>query len=133
MRPARHDDIDYFIRAGREFCKETPFAFNAEDYAERVHKIINDPNTVSIVNGDPVCCHSAATLYPSMYDASQIIARVFTTWGPGGLDCFVEVEHRCRDRGAAFIMADSYIAPRIMRFYKRRGMKRADSVFIKAL
>ena len=133
MREARHEDIEYFIQAGWDFCKQTPFTFDEEDYAAIVHKLIDDPDCIAVVDGDPVQCHSVANLLPSFYNAGETIAKVFTTWGDGGLNCFVEVERQAKERGARFLIADSFIAPRIIRFYKRRDMYLTDSVFIKEL
>ena len=131
MRPAEHKDIDYFVRVGEEFCKNTPYTFDADGYSMFIHGIIKDPDSISIVNGDPVICHCAAKLVPSFYDPEQIVCRVFTTWGKGGLECFREVERLAVIRGADFILADSYIEPRIMRFYEHICMRQTDSVFIK--
>ena len=133
MRTAEHADIDYFIKAGMEFCEYTPFSFDAESYAVVIHNLVDDADCVAIVDGDPVKCHSVAKLIPNFYNADEIVAKVFTTWGPGGLKCFAEVERICKARGARFLMADSMIAPRVQKFYERRGMTQQDSVFIKEL
>lgn len=133
MRRAEHSDIDYFVRAGREFCTHTPYSFNEDGYSMFVHEIIKDPDSIVLVNGDPVGCHCAAKLVPSFYDPEQTVCRVFTTWGPGGLKCFDEVERIAIIEGADFILADSYIEPRIMNFYENNGMRQTDSVFIKEL
>ena len=133
MRSAEHNDIDYFVEAGREFCEYTPFSFDAESYAEVIHELIDDEDCVSMVDGDPVRCHSVAKLMPNFYNASEIVAKIFTTWGNGGLNCFVEVERICKQRGAGFLMADSMITPKVTRFYERNGMELQDSVFIKVL
>lgn len=125
--------MDYFVSAGREFCKHTPFSFDPESYAEMAKGIIESPDVICIVDGDPVRCHCAAKLVPSLYDSQQVVARVFTTWGRGGLNCFERVEGLCREAGAHFLIADALIAPAITRFYERRGMKQIDTLFMKAL
>ena len=131
MREARHEDIDYFIRSGKAFCESTPFSFDAESYAEAVHNIIDDPDCISAVI--PGKAHCVAKLVPNFYNDSEIIAKVFTTWGKGGLLCFTEVEKQARNQGATFLMADSFIDSRVIRFYERHNMTLADSVFIKEL
>ncbi len=133
MRKAVHSDINYCVLAGREFCEQTPFEFDEESYSLVVHSLVDDPDVVFVVDGDPVQCHSVAKLIPNFYNANEIIAKVFTTWGAGGLRCFVEVERLAKEKGAKFIMADSLREPRIERFYERRGMTIQDSVFIKEL
>ena len=133
MREANHSDVDYFVQAGKEFCEQTPFKFDQESYRSVIHSLVDDPDVVSVVDGDPVKCHSVAKLIPNFYNANEIIAKVFTTWGIGGLRCFIEVEKITKARGAKFIIADSMIAPRIIRFYERQGMTCQDSVFIKEL
>ena len=133
MRPAEHKDIEYFVRVGKEFCEYTPFSFDAESYAEIIGSLIDDPDCVSVVGGDPVKCHSVAKLVPNFYNANEIVAKVFTTWGKGGLKCFAEVEKICRDRGAKFLIADSMIEPRVIKFYEKHGMSHQDSVFMKVL
>ena len=45
----------------------------------------------------------------------------------------LEGQRQAKNRGASFLMADSYIEPRIMKFYERQGMSLTDSKFIKAL
>lgn len=130
MRPAKHSDIGYFVRAGREFCAFTPFQFDAPSYAEAIHALLDDPNVIAIVGDE---CHCVARLAPNFYNAGEVVARIISTWGKGGLECFREVERLCTERGARFIMADSWIEPRIERFYERQGMTRMDSVFIKEL
>ena len=131
MRLARIDDLDYFIQAGREFCEHSPFAFNEPDYARNVLRILDDPIHIVIV--EPGLAHCAAQLAPSLYDSSQIIGRVFSTWGTGGLKCFSGVERECQRRGAVFLIADAWLTPRIAKFYRRRGMREADRVFLKEL
>jgi len=74
-----------------------------------------------------------AKLMPNLYNDSEIIAKVFTTWGQGGLKCFTEVERISKERGAMFLMADSMIAPKIIQCYENIGMKMHDSVFMKRL
>ncbi len=133
MRRARHEDIEYFVQAGWDWCKHTPFTFDEEDYAGIVHALIDDRDCIAVVDGEPVRCHSVAKLSPSFYNAGEVIAKVFTTWGDGGLNCFVEVERLAKERGAKFLIADSFIAPRIIKFYERRDMYLTDSVFIKEL
>lgn len=133
MRPAGYEDIDYFVRAGKEFCEYTPFSFDVKSYSEVIKSLIDDPYCVLVVDGEPAKCHSVAKLVPNFYNANEIVAKVFTTWGLGGLKCFREVERQCRERGAKFLIADSMIAPRVMKFYERRGMEHQDSVFIKVL
>ena len=133
MRNAQHSDMDYFVRAGREYCEYTPFSFNQESYVEVLNNVIDDPDCIFIVSGDPVNCHSLAKLTPNFYNASEIIAKVFSTWGLGGLKCFREVERIAKQRGAKFLLADSMIEPRIIRFYEKTGMVLQDSVFIKEL
>ncbi len=130
MRRAKHSDIDYFVRAGREFCENTPYSFDEDGYSMFVHEIIKDPDSIVLV-GDG--CHCAAKLVPSFYNPEQLICRVFTTWGAGGLECFREVERIAVIEGADFILADSYIEPRIMKFYELNNMRQTDSVFIKEL
>ena len=131
MRDALQSDIPYFVEAGRQFVQFTPFSFDAESYAEALERIIDAETTVSsVIEGKG---HCAATLGPSMFDSRELIARVFTTWGRGGLRCFIDVERKAKKRGAKFIVADSYVEPRIIKFYERRGMFLTDSVYLKAL
>lgn len=133
MRWATTDDIDYFIQAGKDFCQHTPFVFDAKSYTEVVRELLDDPDCIAIVDGNPTRCHCAAKLMPNFYNDNEIIAKVFTTWGRGGLKCFTEVERICRDRGVMFLMADSMIVPKIIKFYENIGMKMHDSVFMKRL
>ena len=132
MRPGCIEDLVYFIEAGREYSKETPFRFDAESYARNVIQLLNDPQVITMVTGNPVTGHSVARLTPSLYDESEIIGRVFTTWGKGGLRCFQEVERQCFQRGARFVMADTWIEPRLANVYRRRGYQAADSLLVKA-
>lgn len=133
MREPTHEDIPYFIRAGRAFSDLTPLGFDSGSYAENVRQMIDSPSVIAVVDGDPVRAHCAAALTPSLYDASEVIARVYTTWGPGGLRCFREVEKRAKERGARFLIADSFAEPRVMKFYERIGMQQADITYIKEL
>lgn len=133
MRLAAHEDIGYFVNAGREFAKNTPYSFDEDSYTRLVHEVIKNPQYLVIVDGDSTQCHCAAMLAPSIYNVDEIVARVFTTWGPGGLNCFREVETLAKEEGAKFIIADSFTEPRMMKFYERNGMKPADTVFIKEL
>jgi len=133
MRRAQHSDINYFVRVGREFCENSFYSFDEDGYSMFAHEIIKVPDCIVLVSGDPVISHCAAKLVPSFYDPGQIVCRVFSTWGPGGLECFREVERIAVLEGAHFILADSYIEPRIMNFYKHNDMRQADSVFVKEL
>jgi len=133
LRPASRDDIDYFILAGKTFCEHTPFSFDEKSYEAVVRQLLDDPDCIAIVDGDPTKCHCVAKLIPNFYNGNEIIAKVFTTWGPGGLNCFVEVERICKEMGAMFLSADSMIAPRVTRFYERRGLQHFDSVFMKRM
>lgn len=130
VRKATYDDLDYFIEAGRDFCLHTPFSFDADSYGESVKAILANPDCLAYVTGTG---HSVALLVPNFYNSDEIIAKVFTTWGKGGLKCFREVEKQSRAKGAKFIMADSYIQPRVIKFYERIGMRLADWVYIKDL
>lgn len=133
MREARHEDIDYFIRAGREFTKSTPFSFDADGYSRFVHELLKNEDAIVLVSGEPIQGHCAALLVDSFYDPNELVCKVFSTWGKGGLQCFYEVQAIAEERGADFLLADSFIEPRIMRFYDKIGMRQADSVFIKEL
>lgn len=133
MREATTDDIDYFIKAGQDFCEYTPFVFDSDSYADVIRQLLDDPDCIAIVDGNPTHCHCVAKLMPNFYNDGEIIAKVFTTWGHGGLKCFAEVERICKEMGAIFLMADSMIAPKIIKFYENIGMKLNDSVFMKRL
>ena len=132
MRRATTADMAYLLKAGEDFCRETPYSFDRQSYAQTAWHIINSDDFIVLVDGEPARCHAAAQLAPSMYDVSETIARVFTTWGPGGLKCFRALEKACRDAGASFIIADSFTDDRIASFYRRRGFEQQDKLFMRA-
>ena len=128
MRKAEHSDLAWFIEAGRAFCEHTPFEFDEGSYANACMTLIDSPEVISAV-GDR--CHCLALLVPNFYNGNEIIAKVFTIWGNGGLKCFREVERQAKERGAKFILADSFVEPRLCKFYERHGMTLTDSVYLK--
>lgn len=131
MRPGCIEDLLYFVEAGRAYTQLTPFAFDAESYAKNVLRLLDDPMVVTVVTGEPVTGHSVARLSPSLYDDGQIIGRVFTTWGKGGLSCLREVERQCFNRGASFVIVDAWMEPRLEKVYLRQGYESADRLFVK--
>lgn len=121
--------MDYFIRAGEEFCQSTPFTFHAPSYAKNVAGVLTDPEAIAIVFGEPVTGHCVAKLSRNLYNDSEIIARIVTTWGNGGLKCYREVRRQAKKIGANFIRADVYIEPRMAKVYERDGMVLTDGVY----
>lgn len=130
IREATLSDLPQFAKAASEFIVRTPFHLNIEDYLENVIGILGDTNSVVYTSGEG---HAAVTLTPSFYDRSQVIGRVFTTWGKGGLECFRACEQWAKEHGAAFLIADSFIDPRITKFYERIGMTQTDHLYMKVL
>lgn len=122
--------MDHFIGAGRDFCAITGFSFDDESYAKSLQEILDAENSI-VVTGDG--CHCVAMLVPSLYDSRETIARVFSTWGRGGLRCFREVERIAKERGARYMIADQMYDKRIGSFYRRIGMREADTTYIKEL
>lgn len=133
IREPVSDDLLYFMEAGRLFTEKTPYSFDENYYAEQVMNFIEADHTIIRVKGYPAEAHCAAMLIPSMYHPDEFICRVFSTWGNGGLECFREVERQAQATGAHFLIADSYIEPRIMKFYAHNGMTHSDVVFLKEL
>ena len=132
-REATHDDIEYFVESGREFCAKTPFDFDAEGYAENVARFIDSDECIAVVTGDPVSGHSVGVLVSSFWRPDNILCKIFTTSGRGGLRCFREVERRAADAGAKYLFADSWLEPRIISYYEKNGMSLTDKVFLKEL
>ncbi|MCP4934697.1 MAG: hypothetical protein GY927_10955 [bacterium] len=133
FRYAEHSDIDYLIGAAKAFIPHTPYSFDEGSYTMVAHSLIKDPDSIFIVRGRPAECHCVAKLVSSIYNRDEVIARVVSTWGPGGLKCFDEVERLAYINGAKFIMADLLVEPRMESFYRRLGMTKADTLYFKEL
>ena len=130
IREAEISDLPYFIKAAQEFIEETPFNLDPESYLDQVIDFIQRDDTAIFTTGSG---HCAIVLVPSLYDDKQIIAKVVSTWGSGGLQCFKVAAQWAFDNGASVLMADSYIEPRMKKFYQRFGMVQADIVYMKVI
>ena len=130
IREANIGDLPYFATAAQEFIQYTPFELDIENYLDNVIEATYDPDVIIYTSGEG---HAAVRLVRSLYCRSELIARVFTTWGKDGLRCFRACEQWAKDHGARYLMADSLMEPRIETFYQRHGMTKADQVYIKEL
>ncbi len=130
IREAELSDLPYFMRAAQDFVQATPLSLDPESYLNNVIELIYNDDAVIFTTGFG---HCAVILVPSLYDSEQIIARVISTWGRGGLQCFKSSVRWAKEHGASLLMADSYIEPRIEKFYERFGMIRADNVYMKVI
>lgn len=133
VRAATYDDIDYLLSSSKAFCEKTPLSFDTDGHLQQLKQILDNDDAIVVVGGDPVTCHCAGVLTPSFWNPDDIICKIFTTSGAGGLQCFREVERIARERGATFLMADSWLEPRIISFYERNNMSAMDTVFLKEL
>ncbi len=131
FRPARHSDIGYFVDVAREFNKSMPYTLDEDSYTISIHELIKDPDAIFVVKGNPAIAHCLIRLGHSIYNQYEIIARVVSTWGPGGLECFRYAEALAQAEGAHFLIADSFAETRIEKFYLRNGMKEMDKSFCK--
>ncbi len=130
IREAEISDLPYFIKAAQEFIEETPFNLDPESYLNQVIDLIQSDNAAIFTTGKG---HCAVVLVPSLYDENQIIAKIVSTWGKGGLKCFKVASEWASANGATVLMADSYIEPRMEKFYLRTGMTPADIVYMKVI
>ena len=130
IREAELSDLPHFIRAAQEFIEETPFNLDPESYLEQVIGLIQSDDAGVFISGEG---HCAIVLVPSLYDSSELIAKVISTWGKGSLKCFKVAVEWAADQGATVLMADSYIEPRMEKFYLRAGMIPADTVYMKVI
>ena len=130
IREATLSDLPYFMRAAHDFVQATPLSLDPESYLNNVIELIYNDDAMIYTTGSG---HCAVILVPSLYDSEQIIAKIITTWGRGGLQCFRAAVKWAAEQGASLLMADSYIEPRIEKFYERFGMIRADNVYMKVI
>ena len=131
MREATIADLPHFARAAEAFIPSTPFVLDLESYLENVVRLIESPDVGIFVNDRGG--HCAVMLQPSLYSSGQLLARVISTWGTGGLECFKACERWARERGAEVLMADCLTDERIASFYAKIGMQSMDSVYVKGL
>ena len=131
IREATIDDLPYFAQAGKEFIKTTAYTLDSDVYFENMLDYIDNPDVGLFVIGAP-SGHCGIALIQSMY-GKELIGRVVTTWGKGGLKCFKAAEQWAKDHGAKYLIADSLVDPRICKFYERNGMKQIDVLFSKGL
>ena len=122
--------MPYLISAASEFVAQTPFSIDEEDFKQNVILFASNPDAVIFTTGSS---HCAAVISSSLYKSDEFICRIVSTWGKGGMRCFDAVERWAKGRGAKFLIADSYLEPRITKLYKRRGMKGTDQLFMKAI
>jgi len=130
IRRAEMLDLPYFLRTAQEFVEHTPFSLDPESYLIQVADMIHRKDMAIFTTGEG---HCAVALMPSMYDTNQIVAKVVSTGGTGGLKCFRKAAKWAQGEGASILIADSYLEPRMDKFYERFGMIQTDSVFIKVI
>ena len=129
IREATLDDAQYFVDAGKAFCEQAKQSFDLQSFADSAFHILTGDDYRVFVYGDPVTAHCGIALTDSMYDKSVRVARVFTTWGDGGIKCFRHAMQWAEDNGIHLFMADSLLDRRIEKLYGRLGMFKADVLF----
>lgn len=121
------DDVDYFIGAGKEYCELVGFDFDEEVFLAGLVEQVRSPATrFFVLDGK---AHCVISLSKSIF-GKDVIAKVLSTWGPGGTRCFREAMKWARESGATKIIADANLSPEIARFYKRARMKKYDTNYM---
>lgn len=142
IRDARASDINYFIEAAQKYLKITGddrfLTFDEESFTTTVLGMMGSDAfscIVSTIDDKPVG-HITMCMVPSLFDASQITAKILIVWGKGSLSLVKECEKRARNAGAVVIFADSHPKLRqktMARAYKKKGFSLSDQLYIKEL
>jgi len=130
IRQAEISDLPYFLRAAQEFIELTPFSLDVESYLDNMIQLISNESSGIFTTGTG---HCVIVLVPSLYNSNEIIGRVISTWGVGGLKCFKHAVRWAKHNGASILMADSFVDTRMESFYKRFGMIQTDRVYLRTI
>lgn len=127
IRGATEDDLGYFIAAARSYAEVIGLDFDEDVFTESFYSLLEAENIFFFVI--PNRAHCVIMLTPSLF-GNDLVAKVISTWGRGGVDCFRAARKFAKSRGATKIMADANLSQRLVKFYKRVGMKKFDTNFM---
>ena len=127
IREPLADDLDYFIDVGKQYAEENGLDFDEGIYLGSLMEIAQNQNVkIYVIPGQS---HCIMRLFQSTY-GKDVIARVLSTAGKGGIQCFRKARRWAIRRGATKIIADANKEPRIDKFYRRIGMHKQDTNYI---
>lgn len=124
------DDLDYFVGAGRKYCSLIGLDFDEAIFVRSLTaQLENEFTKFFILDGK---AHCIVTITHSGY-GKNIIARIISTWGPGGTKCLRAAKQWAKEQGADKIIADANLSPKIAKFYESIGMKEYDTNYMGSL
>lgn len=125
-------DLPYALDAAEKYCAQQGTEYDEDHSREFILRAMEIGHVfVATENGEPVG-HSGAIIAPDFY-SPNLTARVFTTWGKGGLQCLKYVTAVVKMHGAKKIIADAPTGSRLRKIYERMGYDHTYDFFIKDL
>jgi hypothetical protein len=134
IRRLAHNDIEYCVNAARKFCEIKERPFDEEHSRSFITATIYNGHALVALdsNGKPTG-HSAALVFPDMY-SPRLTARVFTTWGKGGLKCFEYLLSVLKMQGVKEVIADCWDGDeRLSNYYKKKGFDKSYEFYTKEI
>ena len=126
-------DAKELMAFAESFTLSAGLRFDDLTFSETLYDAITAEDSYIYVLGRPATGACAVRMAPSGFDKTELIARCWSVWGDGGIQCLRAAVKHAHMRGCERFIADVFLEPRLKKVYERMGFYEAETCYMKSL